>query len=340
MKKGLMPSILALLLVAAAGSFETVSAQATVTLSDIQRLQDRVYDAGSDLSRVRSRNAELSSRMQTDLDELREEVIYLKVKLRKEGTVSRTEYASLRDRIDQLSARAREESSFGTTTSGSNTGGSGSTYGTGSSSSGQSSYPSGSSSTGSSTYGSGSTSGTQSSQSTRSTQSNSANAREIPTGAEMDVRLQTALSSATAQPEQRFEATTAVDLRSENGEVLIPAGSVVRGVVSDVKKAGRVERGASLTLAFDQITVRGRNHPIRATVAPFEGEGVKGDAAKIGTGAGVGAIIGGILGGFKGALAGILIGGGGVVAATEGQDVNLTPGTVLRLRFESPLSLR
>ena len=48
---------------------------------------------------------------------------------------------------------------------------------------------------------------------------------------------------------------------------------------------------------------------MRGTVTQaIEGEGIKGETARIGTGAGVGAIIGGILGGFKGALAGILIG--------------------------------
>ena len=60
---------------------------------------------------------------------------------------------------------------------------------------------------------------------------------------------------------------------------------------------------------------------------------------RIGTGAGVGAIIGGILGGFKGALAGILIGGGGTIAATEGKEVELPQGTVLRVRFDSPVHI-
>jgi hypothetical protein len=63
------------------------------------------------------------------------------------------------------------------------------------------------------------------------------------------------------------------------------------------------------------------------------------DNGRIATGAGVGAIIGGILGGFKGALAGILIGGGGTVAATEGKDVDLAPGTVLRVRMDAPLDV-
>jgi hypothetical protein len=65
-----------------------------------------------------------------------------------------------------------------------------------------------------------------------------------------------------------------------------------------------------------------------------------GGADRMGAGAGVGAIIGGILGGFKGAMAGILIGGGGTIAATEGKDVELPAGSVLRVRLDSGLNLR
>src|SRR5690349_4220471 len=56
----------------------------------------------------------------------------------------------------------------------------------------------------------------------------------VPTGQELDVRLQNTLNSETAAVEQRFEATTVVDLE-QNGRVLIPAGSVVKGVVSEVE---------------------------------------------------------------------------------------------------------
>jgi hypothetical protein len=94
-------------------------------------------------------------------------------------------------------------------------------------------------------------------------------------------------------------------------------------------------------VTFDRITVTGRAYPIRATVTQaLESEGIKGEKEKIGAGAGVGAIIGGILGGFKGALAGILIGGGGTIAATEGKDVDLAPGTVLRVRLDTALIVR
>jgi len=127
----------------------------------------------------------------------------------------------------------------------------------------------------------------------------------------------------------------------DGDRVVIPAGSVVRGVVSSVTKAGRVERKGSLTAVFDQVTIRGRNYPIRATVTQaMESEGIRGEAGKLGVGAAVGGILGGILGGGKGALAGILIGGGGTMAATEGKDIELPPGTVLKVRLDSGLSLR
>jgi type II secretory pathway pseudopilin PulG len=163
---------------------------------------------------------------------------------------------------------------------------------------------------------------------------------EIPVGQEIDVRLQTRLSSGTAQVEDRFEATTVVDLYQDE-KVLVPAGSVLRGVVRSVDPATRTDRKGSLTLAFDRITVRGREYPIRATVTQaLESEGIRGEIGRIGTGAGVGAIIGGIIGGVRGVLAGLIIGAGGTIAATEGKDVDLPAGTVLRVRFDSPVTIR
>jgi TolA-binding protein len=328
MKRVLSLGILGLALILAGGAAAEAAAQVAVSPADIQRLQDRVYDAGGDISRVRARNADAASRLQIELDELREEVIYLKVKLRKEGAVSRAEYSDLRDRIDQVASRARGDATM--TTGGTPAPAAQPSVGH----TGMTPQP-GTTTTGAQT---GTQPGAQPGAQTGTRTSTAA--ADIPVGTELDIRLQTTLNSGTARVEQRFEGTTVADVQASDGRVLIPAGSIVRGVVSDVRSAGRVDRKAAMTLSFDQITIRGRAYPMRGTLAPFEGEGVRGDAAKIGTGAGVGAVIGGILGGFKGALAGILIGGGGVVAATEGQEVNLPAGTVLRIRFDTPLELR
>jgi hypothetical protein len=281
-----------------------------MTAADVQRLQESVNDIGTDIATLRRRDPVNARALQAELDRLQEEVIYLKVKQRKEQNVPRAEFEDVRNRLETLRSRARgEDSSSGAFAATS----------TGRVDSGSAAVPAAST--------------------TRSTTRESDDGT-IPVGAEIDVRLQTALSSETAQIEDRFEGTTMVDLR-QDGRVLIPAGSPVRGIVTDVKKAGRLDRTGSLTLSFDQITINGRTYPMRGIVSEaLKSGGYKEDAPKIGTGAAVGGIIGGIIGGFEGAITGILIGGGGVVAATEGEDVRLSPGTVLRVRFDQPLTIK
>ena len=162
----------------------------------------------------------------------------------------------------------------------------------------------------------------------------------VPAGTELDVRLQSTLSSESSTVEQRFEATTAVDVR-DGRTMLIPAGALVRGVVSGVEKAGRLERTGSLTLSFDRMTVNGREHDIRATATQiFESRGIRDEAGTAGAGAGVGGIIGGILGGVKGAILGAAIGAGGAIAATDGKDITLPAGSIVRIRLDTPVSVR
>jgi hypothetical protein len=299
-------------------------AQTTVSTSDIQRLQDEVYQAGTEVSRLRTTDALEAGRLQDELDTVREEVIYLKVKQRKENNVSRGEYAELRSRIQDLRARARGDSP---TTSRSTTG----------------SSSSGSSITGGiSSGGNPSSSGTSGSRDPyddrRPSSRNDRSA--IPAGTEIDVRLQDVLSSDTAQVEDRFEATTVVDLY-EGNRVLIPAGSSMRGIVTSVNRATRTDRKGSLTVSFNQVTIGNRSYPMRGSVTQaLESEGIRGEAGRIGAGSAVGAIIGGIIGGVKGAVLGVLIGGGGTMIATEGKDVTLQQGTILRVRMDTPPEIR
>lgn len=275
----------AVLLLSAASS----QAQAPLTAADIQRLQDSVYDASADIASIRDRDPRLSQSLQQELDDLRDEVIYLKVKLRKEPKVSRSEYTDLRDRIERLRSTARGEPARASST-------------------------------------------------TRpAVEDTRMSATEVPVGTEFDVRLQSRLNSGTARVEDRFDATTIVPYE-RNGRRLVPAGSVMRGVVSSVTPASRgVNRKGELTLVFDRFTIEGRTYSVRATVMQaLQGEA---DTGRVAAGAGVGAIIGGILGGVRGALTGILIGGGGTVAATEGNEVDLAPGTVLRVRLDAPIDV-
>jgi hypothetical protein len=290
-----------LVAVAAVAALASPAMAQDMTTSDITRLQQSVDQIEADLLKLRQRDRAGARALEAELADLEEEVAYLKVKLRREGRVPRADYMDVRDRIEDLRNRVN-----GNDTSG--------RYGRGT---------------------------VDQRTSTGSIRTGSASPGTIPDGTELDLRLETVLDSETAQVEDRFEATTAVDVRDEDNRVLIPEGSRVRGVVTAVQKAGRVDRKGRLDLSFDQITINGRNYPIRGTIIEaLESGGYREDAEKIGAGAAVGGIIGGILGGLKGALAGILIGGGGVVAATEGEDVELRPGTILRMRLDQPLNVR
>jgi len=282
-------------------------AQQSVTQADIQRLQDNVFQTERDINQMPSRDSARVAQLRDDLDDLRDEVIYLKVKLRKERNVTRAEYADVRDRIEDLRSRARGDSSSRSTAA----------------------PPAPAVST-----------PPPAPAATRSQPQTTGGANEIPAGTELDVRLQNSLNSGTAQVEDRFEGTTLVDL-NVNGRVVIPAGSVMRGVVTAVEPGTRTNRTAKMTVSFDQVTVNGRAYPMRGTVTEaLKGEGIRGEATRAGAGAAVGGIIGAVLGGAKGALLGVLIGGGGTIAATEGKDVDLPTGTVLRVRLDEPLTLQ
>jgi len=264
----------------------TAWAQASVTESDLARLETTASEIDKQAGALRSTDPTLAAEVAKTLESLREEIIYLKVRLRREGSVPRTEYSSLRDRLETLRVRARGDTVKAMPV----------------------------------------------------LEEPASRVWTVPVGTELDVRLQTPLNSGAAVVEDRFEATTIVDL-TMGRDVVIPAGSTVRGFVSSVRAAGRIDRRGSLTLSFDELRIGDTTHRMRASVLQALDGKVAGDATRIGTGAAVGAILGGILGGAKGALAGILIGGGGTIAATEGADVNLPQGTVLRIRVDQPLEI-
>src|SRR4051812_44845520 len=86
------------------------AAAQNLTNADIQRLQDSIYDASRDVAQVRGRDAALATQLQTELDDLRDETVYLKVKLRRNEPIGRNEYSDVRDRIENIRSRARNES--------------------------------------------------------------------------------------------------------------------------------------------------------------------------------------------------------------------------------------
>ena len=161
----------------------------------------------------------------------------------------------------------------------------------------------------------------------------------LPAGTEVAVRLEEPLSSATADVEDRFRASVDAPVRI-GGDIVVPAGTEVRGIVRRAEPAERPQRAGRLELEFDSLYVDGTRVDMRTTVVELKDEEAAADAKrKTGIAAVLGGVVGGLLKGRTGALIGVLAGGGAIVAQ-RGEDVELPEGTVVTVRLERALDLR
>lgn len=165
----------------------------------------------------------------------------------------------------------------------------------------------------------------------------------IPAGTLVPVELQTPVSSVSSNVEDAVRATVRRAVTIDGYEA-IPAGSTLRGVVTDVQRSGRVKGLAHVALRFNSLEARDERLDVQTgTVARTAPATKKEDATKIGIGAGAGAVIGGIVGGGSGAAKGAAIGGAGgtgAVLATRGKEVSLPSGANLSVKLTAPVTVR
>ena len=164
----------------------------------------------------------------------------------------------------------------------------------------------------------------------------------VPAGTQLSLVLETAVSSATSHPGDKV--TARVERASgDDGRVLLPGGTVLRGHVVDARPSGRVSGKARVVVAFNEIVVRGRSQRLDTTeIEAVAGDSHERDGALIGGGAAAGAIIGGIAGGGHGAGKGAIIGGlagTGAVLATKGKEVELASGSRWTVRVRDSVRL-
>jgi hypothetical protein len=165
----------------------------------------------------------------------------------------------------------------------------------------------------------------------------------VPAGTTLTVRLREAVGSKISEPGQSFSATLASPVTVE-GNAVIPAGALARGVVVDAKPLGRFKGGAVLELKLSSITVNGSEKSIQtsAVTRTLKGKG-KRTAVLAGGGAGVGALIGGLAGGGKGAAIGALAGGGagtGGAAFTGNKDIVLPAESAVSFKLQSQIEVQ
>jgi hypothetical protein len=162
----------------------------------------------------------------------------------------------------------------------------------------------------------------------------------IPGGTEMRVVLETGLSSETSRDGERVVARVE-RATAQDGRVVLPGGTVLRGRVVRAESAGRVRGRSHLTVDFDRIVVRGREHPLQATSITVDGpDNTKRDVAVIAGSTAAGAVIGKIM--DKGAKKGAVVGaatGAGAVLVTKGAAIEMPAGSRWTVRTTSTVRL-
>ncbi|MDX1660980.1 MAG: hypothetical protein R3326_04240 [Gemmatimonadota bacterium] len=129
-----------------------------------------------------------------------------------------------------------------------------------------------------------------------------------------------------------------------NGQVVVPAGAAISGVVTAIDEGDASDGAGSITLEARSIeTVAGTRSIASAPVSggeSYRDRGFPGTETAIGAGAG--AAIGAIIGGKKGAAIGAAAGGaGGAAMGSQRRDyeVAMAPGSRLTVRLEQSTEL-
>lgn len=165
----------------------------------------------------------------------------------------------------------------------------------------------------------------------------------VPSDAVLGLQIERTVSSELARVEDRVDARVTRDVRVAD-RIAIPAGSTVRGSVSEVDRGGRMKGKARLAIKFHTIVLAdGTQLPLKTDAVVREGQSPGGEsAAKVGGAAIGGAILGAILGGGKGAAIGGAVGAGAGTAAAMANDRNpatLAAGTTVTVRMQAPVTV-
>jgi hypothetical protein len=164
----------------------------------------------------------------------------------------------------------------------------------------------------------------------------------VPAGTPIKVAVDAQISSETAQTGDTWTGVVKEPVVIGTAAP-IPAGSIVRGVITGSLAAERGNR-AFLALSVTSVTIDGREHSVAAgTDSIIAGSPRARNLGAIAGSAAAGALIGKAVGGGKGALIGAIAGGAaatGVVAKSKGYQVVLKPGTELTFTVDQQVVMK
>jgi hypothetical protein len=163
----------------------------------------------------------------------------------------------------------------------------------------------------------------------------------IPAGTDLTIRINQHISVKTSHPGDRFDGEVVDPVAGDNGQVVIPKGSPVSGVVVASHRRGHFKGSSILELRLTYLTLNGSRYALDTSdlTRTKKGKG-KRSAAFIGGGTGVGMLVGGVATGGVGLLVGGLIGAGSGTALgglTGNRDIEIPAESIVRFKLADNL---
>jgi hypothetical protein len=166
----------------------------------------------------------------------------------------------------------------------------------------------------------------------------------VPAGTTLAIRINQHISVKTSHAGDHFDGEVVEPVTDENGQVVIPKGTPVGGIVDASHKRGHFKGASILELRLTSLTLNGTRYPVATgdLTRTKKGKG-KRSAAFIGGGSGLGMLIGGVASGGTGLLIGGLAGAGAGTALgglTGNGDIEIPAESIVRFKLADNLVLQ
>lgn len=170
--------------------------------------------------------------------------------------------------------------------------------------------------------------------------------RTVAAGTRLPVEFLDGVSSRSSQPGDSFRARVTGDIAADDGVVVIPAGSIVKGTVTEAVSLKKIGGTARLALEFDRLELpSGEAVPIAAAFSQTGKSETAKDAGTIAGATAGGALLGRLLSKKdkdKGTVIGAVVGGAAgtaIAAKTKGEEVEIPAGTALDIELSEPAKI-